>query len=239
MMPAKRTRVPRICRRCGVEFLARPYELKIGKAIYCSRLCSHLWRGPSDQAARRCTGCGETKPVSDYNADRARSVYGRPKCKTCTQQSSAAYREANRESIVLARAAYMSRAKADALMAYGGAEPSCACCGESLPGMLSIDHANGDGAAHRRALKAGGTRNFLGTWFYVWLRNNDWPPGFRVLCLGCNQAIGIWKRCPHVDPSAGDVFMAMRMERGVIERRAREEARQAIAYDQTHPDQPD
>lgn len=35
---------------------------------------------------------------------------------------------------------------------------------------------------------------------------------------------------------ATQVLMAMRMERGVIERRAREEARQAIAYDQTHPD---
>jgi hypothetical protein len=35
------------------------------------------------------------------------------------------------------------------------------------------------------------------------------------------------------------ILMAMRAERGILERRARDEARQAIANDQTDPDQPE
>jgi hypothetical protein len=38
---------------------------------------------------------------------------------------------------------------------------------------------------------------------------------------------------------ATHVLLAMRTERGVIQRRSRDEARQAIAYDQTNPDQPE
>jgi hypothetical protein len=38
---------------------------------------------------------------------------------------------------------------------------------------------------------------------------------------------------------AAQILVAMRVERGILERRARDEARQAIANDQTDPDQPE
>lgn len=45
---------------------------------------------------------------------------------------------------------------------------------------LSIDHIEGNGLAHRKRVK---TTN--GTAFYRWLRDNNYPKGFQVLCMNC------------------------------------------------------
>jgi hypothetical protein len=82
--------------------------------------------------------------------------------------------------------------KMSVLKYYGGDPPVCACCFESHVQFLAIDHVNRDGAEHRRKLKNNG-----GNIFYLWLVNNDYPDGFRVLCHNCNMAIGIWGSCPH------------------------------------------
>ena len=76
--------------------------------------------------------------------------------------------------------------------AYGGHR--CACCGETEPMFLSIDHIDNDGAELRR----NGTHGRGGTAFYQWLRKNGFPSGFQVLCMNCNQGKhrngGV---CPH------------------------------------------
>lgn len=90
------------------------------------------------------------------------------------------------------RRQYMiDRYKLPAMQAYGG--PVCACCGESHIECLQIDHVNGDGATHRREICG---KNRSGN-LYVWLRQNNYPPGFRVLCANCNFAISRLGRCPH------------------------------------------
>lgn len=66
---------------------------------------------------------------------------------------------------------------------YGG---KCACCSESMLEFMSIDHINGDGAAHRRQHKNRG-----GAAFYDWLIRNKFPDGFQVLCHNCNMAKGV------------------------------------------------
>jgi hypothetical protein len=71
----------------------------------------------------------------------------------------------------------------------------CDCCGEGTYEFLSIDHVNGDGGAHRKQIGRGS--------LYTWLKRNDWPSGFRVLCHNCNQAIGHYGVCPHVGGSRG------------------------------------
>jgi hypothetical protein len=62
----------------------------------------------------------------------------------------------------------------------------CVCCGETIREFLSIDHINGGGNAHRKEIKASGIN------LYRWLKRNDYPKGFRVLCMNCNWAIGIY-----------------------------------------------
>jgi hypothetical protein len=103
--------------------------------------------------------------------------------------------------------AYIDRQKLAAFQAYGG--PRCACCGEAIFQFLTIDHINGDGASHRKTVAASkkpsrrktngwkAPNNGSGVSMYTWLRQNNYPPGFRVLCMNCNCAIAWFGSCPH------------------------------------------
>ena len=82
------------------------------------------------------------------------------------------------------------RAKAKVRAMYGSV---CACCGESEIEFLTIDHINGDGAAHRRAL--GQTRGMSRT-LLRWLlseRRSD----IQMLCYNCNCSKRVSGVCPH------------------------------------------
>ena len=68
----------------------------------------------------------------------------------------------------------------------------CACCGEKHIEFLTIDHVNGGGNEHRRQIGGSGGYNF-----YRWLKRNNFPNGFQVLCHNCNWAKGHYKICPH------------------------------------------
>ena len=72
---------------------------------------------------------------------------------------------------------------------YGGEIPKCACCGESEIKFLCIDHVNNDGAKHRKEIGSIG--------IYGWLKKNNFPNGFQVLCHNCNCAKGFYGKCPH------------------------------------------
>ena len=76
----------------------------------------------------------------------------------------------------------------DALAAYGSV---CACCGETTEQFLGIDHINGGGNAHRKE------NGLLGNNLNRWLKKNDYPPEFQVLCHNCNLAKGFYGKCPH------------------------------------------
>lgn len=76
----------------------------------------------------------------------------------------------------------------DALRAYG---EKCRCCGEDKYEFLSVDHINGGGRAHRIAVKSSN--------IYPWLRRNNYPKGFQILCHNCNMAKGFYGKCPHKD----------------------------------------
>lgn len=82
--------------------------------------------------------------------------------------------------------------------AYGGY--ICSCCGETNPGFLSLDHIDGGGNEHRRAI---GRKSGVG--FQYWLKKNGFPPGFQVLCYNCNlgRAFAGGGVCPHKLPTEG------------------------------------
>ncbi len=84
------------------------------------------------------------------------------------------------------------RLKEDVYNAYGGYV--CACCRETTRVFLTIDHVNNDGNEHRKSV-GGGTRNV-----FCWIRRNNFPPGFQVLCRNCNWAKHLLGRCPHQQP---------------------------------------
>ena len=81
---------------------------------------------------------------------------------------------------------YRLRIRQEVLNHYG---VTCACCGEKTQEFLTVDHMNGGGGKHRKQIK-GGT-------IYSWLKRNNYPEGFQILCFNCNQAKYIYGVCPH------------------------------------------
>lgn len=59
---------------------------------------------------------------------------------------------------------------------YSCGEPKCKCCGELELEFLTMDHIDGGGNEHRKV-----TRNI-----YRYLKINNFPPGYQVLCMNCN-----------------------------------------------------
>jgi len=83
--------------------------------------------------------------------------------------------------------------KLTVIEAYGG---KCACCGESEPMFLVIDHKMDDGAEHRSMIGIGKSKVGSGSIMYAWLIKNEFPKDFQLLCANCNMAKQSGG-CPH------------------------------------------
>lgn len=154
-----------------------------------------------NQDLKQCTKCGETKPRSDFyfhTDPKMGRRYPMGECKECTKQRRREYVAAEykkvRSNDNKSRRTQCMRIKEAVFAAYGGYK--CACCGETEKLILTIDHVNNDGAAHRRSIT--GKRNSAGYHTYKWLVKNGFPKGYQVLCMNCNHG----KRmnngvCPH------------------------------------------
>ena len=133
----------------------------------CSRAEFDKQRYTDRVNAGLCTACGKIP-----------HAVGMLKCFTCSLKR----KIASKERYHLQAPQF----KMDAFNAYGG--PICVgvkkdgtVCGETDIDVLSIDHENGGGNKHRASI---GLEN--GGWgFYRWLKNNNYPHGFRVLCMNC------------------------------------------------------
>lgn len=76
--------------------------------------------------------------------------------------------------------------RVEVITRYGG---KCTCCGETEIKFLEIDHINNDGALHRK---------FIGSSRIVaWLKKENYPSGFQILCSNCNMAKSRHGICPH------------------------------------------
>lgn len=175
-----RTRFLCLC-RCGNYTIVRSESLKAGTSQSCGCLCvMQKWRDVPPPPTRVCTKCGEEKPLNNkFFYRHPQSIYGfDTQCSKCKQHY-------NRPKVK----AHQDRRRLQALVAYSGASPHCQCqgCSESHVEFLGIDHVEGGGAKHRRAVGS----------IYQWLFKHNYPPGFRVLCHNCNMALGLYGRCPH------------------------------------------
>lgn len=96
-------------------------------------------------------------------------------------------------------------ARIDVFGHYGG---KCACCGETEVMFLTIDHIE------KRAGKIEREKNpsMVGLTLMKWLRKNEYPEGYRVLCWNCNLCSGLRGYCPH-DASASGLIVETRFTR--------------------------
>ena len=134
-----------------------------------------------------CYKCGIVKPLSEFYTDKSRKDGLCNKCKVCDNKKRKTYYLENRlKAINNIRINHLKK-KNKCLEYYGAV---CACCGESNPGFLTIDHIGNNGAIHRKQIKYQS--------IYNWLVTNNFPDGFQVLCWNCNSGKyyngGI---CPH------------------------------------------
>jgi len=137
-----------------------------------------------------CTRCKTHKPLLDF-PQRKSVPSGRGSwCKQCCNNE---YHLRQRDKCIINARLKQRALKTEIMTHYGGI---CACCGESYIEFLSIDHINGGGKKHLREIGVNGGRNF-----YKWLKDNNYPDGFRVLCMNCNFSLGHYGICPHAEGS--------------------------------------
>ena|SRR3990167_7974250 len=169
---------------------------------------------------KHCTKCKIQKDLADYHKDKNTNDDHTYWCKLCNnarsrehrsqnlhqrkatwkvyyatnrerlKQSSKAWRDSNLEIAKATQRARRQRLRMAALNRYSHNDPKCVCCLEKRLEFLAIDHIAGGGNEHRREVGEGAN-------FFVWLRDNNYPEGFRVLCYNCNNARGLYGYCPH------------------------------------------
>lgn len=193
------------CIECGQtktlnEFYGKP-GLRWKHRPRC-RECIQSGIEKAQQEMRVCTKCHQTKKGSDFYVRKlvpsGNYVLAR-ECKACYRVRARKHRDVDRERYLKQQHVYGQRRheflRNVVFEHYGGWK--CACCGETEPKFLTLDHINNDGAAFRRKIagkqeKGGGFRT------YQWLYTNGLPPGYQVLCANCNYGKRMNKGiCPH------------------------------------------
>ena len=92
------------------------------------------------------------------------------------------YRKKHGEKIRAKQRGYYDDARREALEHYGGKPPKCKECGESYLECLQLDHTDNN----RRQIEKDYGYKLGGNQILMWLRKNNYPSGFQVLCANCN-----------------------------------------------------
>ena len=143
---------------------------KYGKAFYAKRT-----------KAGNCIMC--LQPFVSTRINRRREPT--KQCDTCAEKRRLKYQLVQRPKRLAL--------KAEVIAAYGG---QCVCCGESHPAFLALDHIEGKGREHRRAIGTDGSG------FYTWVKANNFPDMLRILCHNCNMGRQLnGGTCPHQEAS--------------------------------------
>ncbi|KKL20144.1 hypothetical protein LCGC14_2458370 [marine sediment metagenome] len=152
---------------------------------------------------KKCSKCKKKLPLKEFHKDVQRKTGLRSRCKKCVSEYQAEYHKKYYSKIRETRKSWPSRrpevakAKRQALKTalinyYGNGE--CACCGEKEITFLTIDHIEGGGCKHLKK---------IGYNFYKWLKQNNYPKGYQVLCFNCNRGKHLNNGvCPHKDNSS-------------------------------------
>jgi len=156
---------------------------------------------------KTCYICNIPKSLDDFPKDKHSKDGHSNRCLLCNREKCKTWNKANRQYRTLVekewrqthRSQYnksvrdsKARTRLQVLMHYCGGTPRCQCpgCNCCVLEFLGMDHILGGGRKHREEIGRGNT--------YNWLKRNNFPPGFQVLCHNCNLAKGAYGICPHV-----------------------------------------
>jgi len=180
----ERLRKDPTCSRCGQTKTVSDFQTT-GVDYWC-RACRREYALAGYHRRRAAMSKDELQRLKDRINER-QTQRREQRLSQMTPKQLAAYRkQVNAEN-----AARRIRDRDIVLEAYGGKR--CACCGETEPTFLSLDHVNNDGAKHKRDNKLR-----TSTQLYAMLIRQGYPKGFQVLCMNCqwgkrnNKGV-----CPH------------------------------------------
>ena len=154
---------------------------------------------------KQCSRCGDIKSVSEF---KQASVYKdgfHCWCLPCLKKYNREYRAKNRDHFIeVSKSRWHNlglnekaicyikqrhkryQLKIEVYSHYSGGKPKCNYCGfEDIRG-LCIDHINDNGAVHRKEVCHNGNGARSAPNITDWLRKNNYPEGFQVLCSNCN-----------------------------------------------------
>lgn len=182
----------KVCTKCGVEqndsqfYFDKKKSYRIARCNSCQSAAKQAYK-----EANRDRLASANLEWQRNNRTRTRAAQERWKSKNpelAAERARIWYRS-NKERASEREAQKRRCIKDAAFKAYGGYE--CACCGEKHPAFLTIDHVDENGSFHRRS-------DSKAKKLYTWLKMNQYPTGYQVLCMNCNWAKsrngGI---CPH------------------------------------------
>lgn len=138
--------------------------------------------GLDDKDSAVCRECGESKPIREFTRNRERT---QAYCRACASN--------------YGRKVAATKRLAALRTVAGGADPACTCCGETTLEFLAIDHADNDGAEHRKTVSGASLVARLA-------RGEDVGVRLQLLCHNCNMSREFYGACPHV---AGSRFCTL------------------------------
>ncbi len=162
-----------------------------------------MWVAGSDTSGHRrachnnhsgiCYNGGKgVKPMAEYHTQKMRALRQRRQqaglCQSCGERPPVPRLLHCQPCLNEGRARSILRRAQMRQLVLDGYGSRCACCGESEPDFLNLDHVNGQSgdreseyATYRQAIKEG------------------FPPTFRLLCWNCNcgREKNKDRRCPH------------------------------------------
>lgn len=175
-----------MCEECRTKSRARWKARK--ERLNNAGICDRCAKQPALPGRRWCSDCKEKygKCFKKYRC----KLKADGLCTRCGNQTDG---KANCQECRRKENASRFAARLMAIKHYGG---RCACpkCPDPECSFvfLCIDHVDNNGAEHRKEIGSG---------IYEWLRKNNYPDGFQVLCYNCNMGKSInGGVCPHIDP---------------------------------------
>lgn len=97
-------------------------------------------------------------------------------------EKSKVYRAANREALAQKKWEYYQNIRKEAISKYSNGLMVCASCSHDMWTDLCLDHINDGGTQDRKS-----NPQVKGHAVFTWVKKNDYPPIFQVLCYNCNQ----------------------------------------------------
>ena len=176
---------------CGHVNQVLRREFGSGLSVPCISDMANVIRSQNVLTHRVCCKCGKEKPIVEFQWSRALQRL----CSHCRRERDRAYYRQTRDVRLAGRRrvyhndpehirvrarrdrkVYDAVYKVRVLTHYSSGKLSCVRCGEGDIACLTIDHINGGGHQHRKA---------VGSHFYHWLIKQGFPEGYQTLCMNC------------------------------------------------------